>query len=176
MAIGLRSLALAGALAISASTVGAVTTDPFDPASLNRGDTTSAYAEAGNNEAFNNTELFFSANDSLRADVSITINPYNQGVTTPNTIDVSYSINGGSMTSLAITQVAVTPTKSIGGAGGIFDLAAGDKLSFFLNGNAGSSGNQVTFEVTTAAVPVLPAGMFLLSGLAAMGLKRRKKA
>ena len=156
---------------ISATTAAAVPAvlDAFD-SPLNAGDATSAVAQAGAGEDFGNLSLFFGAAEDLIADVIVTINPYNiVGGVAANTIEISYSVDGG-----ATTLLPITPSTGAGTSELSFGLLAAETATFFLNGEAGPTGNIVTFSVTTAAaVPVAPAGVMLLTALGALALRRR---
>ena len=169
--------ALAAALAISASAAFAVSTTPFDTP-LSAGDGTLGNVVAASFESFNMASLSFTAADNLLAEISITINPFfvSHGGQASNSISLSYAINSGAEVPLPITSIAVPPSGSIGATGVAFTLMAGDTATFFVDGTAGQSGNQVTFAVETspAAVPVAPAGVLLITALGALAMGRRK--
>ncbi len=172
----LRSFALATVIASAASAASAVSVTPFDTP-LSAGDATFGNAVATAFEDFGMTTLSFTAADDLKAEISATINPFlvSPSGTPSNTISLGYSVNAGAISSLSITEVP-TPAGSIGAAGTSLALMMGDTVSFFVNGSAGESGNQVTFAVETSVVPVAPAMGFALTGLLALGLVRRRKS
>lgn len=176
----LGQLALAGVFAILAGSASAVTIDPFDPL-LNAGDNTLGNAVADPLEFYeggSGTELFFDVAEALRANISITINPYllSPNGTPSNDIDLFYSISGGAPMEIAVTQTLVPAFAAIGSAGLNLVLAAGQEVRFFVEGQAGGSGNQVTFIVETSVVPIGATGLLLLSGFGALAATRRRKA
>ena len=153
--------AMVATVTMVAASAHAVVSTPF-ATPLSGGDSTFGSATAMAFEDFGMTTLSFTAADDLRAEISYTINPFLADLqgTPANTINLAYSINGGTMFDLAIDVVNV----GVGtvGAGGLFlDLMAGDVVSFFITGLAGQSGNQVTFAIETDAVPV-PAALPLM--------------
>lgn len=175
MTLTLRGVALATLLSCAATTASAVVVTPFDTP-LSAGDATFGNAVTTAFEDFGMTTLSFTAATDLKADVSISINPFlvsPSGIPS-NSIALSYSIDGGSAVALSITEVG-TPAGSVGASGAVIGLDAGEQLSFFINGAAGQSGNQVTFAVETEVIPLLPASGFALTGLLALGALRRRK-
>jgi len=168
-----KTLATAAALCIASTAAHAVTATPFDTP-LSAGDSTFGNVTASAFEDFGLTSLSLTAAEALEAMVSITVNPFMTDVTgnPANSIGLSYSINGGTATAIPVTAITTPP---IGFAGLSTILGAGDVLSFFVEGTAGQSGNQVTFAVETAAVPVPAALLFGMTGLGAFGAMRRKK-
>lgn len=172
----LRALALAAAFSGVASVASAVVIDPFDTP-LSAGDNTNGGATAAAFEDFGMTSLAFTAADPLRATVSFTINPFLTDLsgTPANSISLAYSVNGGAAVDLSIIVVPIPPAGSIGSGGMAIDLAAGDTLSFIVDGVAGQSGNLVTLVVETAAVPIAPAGALGLTGIVALAAARRAR-
>lgn len=171
----MKALTTAAAICVASTAAHAVSVMPFDTP-LSAGDNTLGNAVASPFENFGLTSLSLTAANDLTALVSITVNPFLTDVqgSPANSIGISYAINGGSMTALPITAIATPP---IGFGGLTQNLLAGDVLSFFVSGTAGQSGNQVTFAVETAPIPVPAALLFGMSGLGAFAaLRRRKKA
>lgn len=176
----LGQLALAGVFAAMASSASAITITPFDTGldGLNAGESTLGNAVASTFEDYNGTELGFTVEDNLAADISITVNPYllsPSGIPS-NSIALSYVINGATPIDILVNQVNVPSFGAIGAAGLALSLQASDVVSFFIDGVAGGSGNQVTFIVeTTAAVPIGASGLLLLSGFGLLAATRRRK-
>jgi len=172
----MKTMASAAAICIASTAAHAVSVTPF-ATPLSAGDSTFGNATAVAFEDFGSTALSFTAATDLAAQVSATVNPFMTNVSgaPANSIALSYSVNGGAVVALPLTTIPVGPG-NIGGAGMSIVLAAGDVLSYFISGVAGQSGNQVTFAVETAPVPVPAALLFGLSGMAAFGAMRRKKS
>lgn len=173
------SLAIAvAATAISATAAFAVSTSPFSTP-LSPGDSTLGSATASAFENFGMTTLLFTAADDLLASYTAIIDPFfTDLVGAPLTsISLAYSVNGGATSAISITPLT---TPAVGAAGGNVLLGAGDTLSFFISGQAGQSGNTVSFGIETSdvpvpSVPVLPAGYLAVTGLAALGATRLRK-
>lgn len=182
MTINIKTLVGAAAalvMSFAASSAHAVTVSPFSTP-LNPGDNTNGLAQATAFEDFGMTTLLTTAADDLIAEVSVTINPFMTDLagTPTNSIDIAYSINGGSAIALNIITVG-TPVGTIGAAGVEFALFAGDTVSFFVTGVAGQSGNLVTFVVETMSpseVPLPAALPLFMAGIAGLGYARRRKA
>ncbi len=178
----MRKIAAAAALSIIAvSSANALTTTPYQ-SPLSGGDSSLANAIATAGESFGGTELSFTAADWLNSFTSITINPFNAtGGFPANSISLSYAVNGGETTALDIIPTPSpfnSPNASATGSSFLeMMLNQGDTLSFFINGSAGASGNQVTFATNTAAVPLPAAGLLYLAGVGGVvALRRKRKA
>ncbi|SFA89647.1 MYXO-CTERM domain-containing protein [Poseidonocella pacifica] len=173
-----KSLGVAALFCVAASMASAVTVKPFDTP-LSAGDATYGNAVAMAGESFAGETLSFAAATDLLAKITATINPFflSPGGVPSNTISLSYAIDADPAIPLAVTTVLIGPG-SVGATGLNIFLGAGQTLSFFLNGKAGPSGNQVTFAVETAPapVPIVPAGALGLTGILALASLRRRKA
>lgn len=146
-------------------------------APLNAGDILQANAVADPFENFNNVSGSFTAAENLHAIVTTTMNPFLTAIGgngLSNSIVIDYQINSGALFGVPLTQTNMT------GSGFIppLTLNAGDQVTFFINGLAGRSGNDVDFNVSTSAIPLPPALAFLLTGLAGFAFvsSRRNKA
>ncbi|WOI56509.1 VPLPA-CTERM sorting domain-containing protein [Palleronia sp. LCG004] len=170
----IKKLAAAAAISVAAiSSANAMTVVNYEPASFSAGQAGGAFARATAFEDFDGAFVFFEATEALRSSTSITINPFNASAGDPsaNTIDLSYALNDGERMSLGID-----PSGNRTGSSELdFNLGAGDRLSFFLNGMAGSGGNQVTFQTTTAAIPLPAAGLLYVAGIGGVIAMRRKR-
>lgn len=173
----IKSLALALAICLPATMASAVSVSPFG-SPLAAGDATNGNASVVAGEAFAGTTLSFSASESLLANISTTVNPYQTSLNggAGNEVTIDYTLNGGALQSVPLASIF----GPIGGAS-IEDVAlsAGDVLTFIINGVGGASGNQVTFAVETRAAPVVPlpaAGFLLMGALGGLALMRKRAA
>lgn len=178
----LLAAAVTVGMAITATSAAAVSVLPFGTP-LSAGDSTLGNAVATPFEDFSNTELSFTAATDLVADITITINPYlvsPSGIPS-NSIALNYAINGGSLNMLPITDVSLPSGGSVGAAGISLLLSAGDVTSFFIDGSAGQSGNQVTFAIETVGqggpspIPVPASGLMLITGAGVLAAARRRR-
>lgn len=125
------------------------------------------------------TGLSFTADEDLLSRTQFTINPYFLDLdgNPANSIAIAYSVDGDTAIDLAI--VPTNTDTGITGSGGLeIFLFAGQTLEFQITGQAGASGNQVTFQTDTfdvSQVPAPAAGVLMVGALGAFGALRRKK-
>lgn len=182
-------LGAAAAIVLYAGAASAVTVSPITPTSLTANDGAFGSAVAVD-ESYANTELFFTAAESLISKTTVTVNRYSEVAGAFDNISVSWSLAGSALVELVITKDGDLGVASLTGLA----MSTGEKLSFFINGDADKKiPNTVTFIVSTeppvdvnvpevsaagsaAALGSVFALMFLLMERRGAGTRRRREA
>ncbi|WP_146587983.1 VPLPA-CTERM sorting domain-containing protein [Puniceibacterium confluentis] len=127
-------------------------------------------------ENFNNATASFTTGERLFTSMSLTVNPYRTNATGTllNSISVSYTINGGPAVLFDIIKTGLTGSASLEH----IILEKDDVFRFFVNGIAGPSGNEVTFNVFAdgvAPIPLPAGGLLLIGALGGLSIVRRRR-
>lgn len=155
----LTTLAFGAGLAVAATSASAVTISGTQP-TLSIGDNflVELSTDSKGPHTYTGTTLSFTATEDLRVNTSWTENP-DAGIV------VEASVSGGTPVVYDIVPSPAAFTQV---------LLSGQTYDFAFSGDVmGFTNIDIIFDVT--AVPVAPAAAFLLSGLGAFGVARRKK-
>lgn len=181
----LRTLATGTLLMSSLNSGHALTVDHFS-SPIAAGESTNASLKADPFEQFGTESLVFLASTAMFTVFSVAVNPFDWSANngSDNEIEISYSINNGTRFEMLTTGIGVTNDLGVGAGKLELTLSEAATVSFFVEGLAGRSGNQVTFAAETSPLnsnnsvivtPLLPSSLLLVSGVGLLAIGRKRK-